>query len=282
MKVLVIGAGGLLGRALLRAWTDDAVIGLNSRQLDIRDATQVQRRVQETQPDQIVLTAAWTQVDACESEAGRAFAVNCEGAVHVALAARASSARLLFLSTDYVFDGNKREPYEVTDARNPINVYGRSKAEAELQLLELLPDCCIVRTSWLFDAGARCFPETILQLAEWQSELPVVDDQRGSPTYAPDLSHAMITLSRRQATGIVHVTNSGDCTWFDLAQLLLRSSGSSSHLRAVSSESMRRPARRPAYSVLSPASQTAHGIVMPPWQNAVERFVAARNQHVVS
>ncbi len=281
MKILIIGAGGMLGRALLAAWTDDIVIGLNSSQLDIRDAAQVQRRVQETQPDQIVLTAAWTHVDACESEAGRAFAVNRDGAVHVALAARACSARLLFVSTDYVFDGNKREPYEVSDERNPINVYGRTKAEAEVRLMEVLPDCCIVRTSWLFDAGGRCFPETILQFAEKQSELPVVSDQRGCPTYAPDLSHAMIVLCRSRVTGIVHVTNEGDCTWFDLAQALLHTAGSSSKLRAVGSEAMRRPARRPAYSVLSSASRIAHGIAMPHWKNAVERFVSARNQRAV-
>jgi dTDP-4-dehydrorhamnose reductase len=281
MRVLIIGAGGLLGGALLKTWTGDDVTGLSSSQLDIRDAAQVLKHIGQLRPDQIVLTAAFTNVDACESESEKAFAVNRDGAVHVGEAARMFSARLLFVSTDYVFDGQKRQPYEVSDPRGPINVYGRSKAEAEFRLMELVPGCCIVRTSWLFDVGRRCFPETILHLAKAKSELQVVNDQRGCPTYAPDLARAIIELCRQQVSGVVHVTNDGDCTWFDLAQWLLQVSNSVSKLRAVSSDSMQRPARRPAYSVLSAASRVGHGIAMPEWQNAVERYVERRSQELV-
>src|SRR5262249_47445488 len=146
MKVLIFGATGLLGKALMREWKDDQVIGLSSRDADIRDASLVQRAVEKSRPDWIVLAAAYTDVDGCETKLDLACAVNRDGAVNVAQAARNSRAKLLFLSSDYVFDGKKNSPYETNDARHPQSVYGRTKAEAEVRLLEILPDCCIART----------------------------------------------------------------------------------------------------------------------------------------
>jgi len=222
MKVTIFGASGLLGQALMREWSGDEVAGLSSRQVDIRDAQKVRKLVEAARPHWIVLAAAYTDVDGCESHPEKALAVNRDGAVHVAAAAKHAGARLVFLSSDYVFDGKKTSPYETSDARNPQSVYGRSKAEAEVRLLEAMPDCCIVRTSWLFGTGGKCFPDTILKLATTRLELEVVNDQRGCPTYARDLARVIVQLCRANAEGIVHATNRGDCTWFEFASEIVR------------------------------------------------------------
>jgi dTDP-4-dehydrorhamnose reductase len=276
MRVIVFGASGLLGKALMREWSGDAVTGLSSRDADIRDAKRVEQVVLQARPEWIVLAAAYTDVDGCESNQDLAFAVNRDGAVNVATAARGVGARLVFLSSDYVFDGKKGAPYEVEDARNPQGVYGRTKAEAEIRLLEVMPDCCIARTSWLFGTGGKCFPDTILKLAASRPALDVVNDQRGSPTYAVDLARAIIQLCRKNAQGIVHVTDAGDCTWFEFAKEIVSSAGLATIVRPVSSQQMARPAPRPGYSVLSPTSLRALGITMPSWRDALSRYLEAR------
>ena len=260
----------------MREWGEDAVTGLGSRDADIRDAERIRKVTHETRPDWIVLSAAYTDVDGCESNTELAFAVNRDGAVNVAAAAKEVGSRLLFLSSDYVFDGKKTTPYETNDPRNPQSVYGRTKAEAETQLLALLPDCCIVRTSWLFGAGGKCFPDTILKLAASRPALDVVNDQRGSPTYAIDLARAIVSLCRKNAQGIVHATNAGDCTWFEFAQEIVQSAGLTTNVRPTSSERMARPAPRPAYSVLSPSALNALGISAPSWQDALRRYLEQR------
>jgi len=276
MKIMILGASGLFGNALLRGWRDDEVIGLSSRGVDIRDAARTQETIGSSRPDWIVLSAAYADVDGCEKDPARAFAVNRDGAVNVAEAAKRTGAKLLFLSSDYVFDGKKSAPYETGDARNPQSIYGRSKAEAEVRLLEILPDCCIVRTSWLFGMGGKCFPDTILKLAVTRSSLDVVNDQRGSPTYTVDLASTIRELLRNNARGIVHATNSGDCTWFEFARKILESAGLTTEVRPVSSAQMARPAPRPAYSVLSPRSLNQLGITMPSWQDALQRYLRER------
>jgi len=276
MKVMVFGASGLLGQALMREWSVDEVIGLNSADVDIRDKTKVREQVEHIHPDWIVLAAAYTNVDGCESNPELAFAVNRDGAVNVAAAAKMAGAQLLFVSSDYVFDGKKSFPYETTDPRNPQSVYGQSKAEAEVRLLELLPECCVARTSWLFGAGGKCFPDTILKLAASRPGLDVVDDQRGSPTYSIDLAPAIVQLCRKNAQGIVHVTNAGNCTWFDFAREIVDQAGLRTQVRAVTTQQMPRPATRPAYSVLSSASLAQLGIAMPAWQDALARYLAVR------
>jgi dTDP-4-dehydrorhamnose reductase len=276
MRVTIFGASGLLGKALMREWRGDSVAGLSSRDGDIRDEQQVRALVQQQSPDWIVLAAAYTDVDGCESNPDLAFAVNRDGALSVAKAAKLAGARLLFLSSDYVFDGKKTAPYETGDARNPQSVYGRSKAEAEIKLLELLPNCCIVRTSWLFGIGGKCFPDTILKLAASRPSLDVVNDQRGCPTYALDLAQAITQLCRKNADGIVHATNAGNCTWFEFAEEIVRGAGFNVTMRPVSSQQMARPAPRPAYSVLSPARLHAFGITMPSWSDALHRYLDER------
>jgi dTDP-4-dehydrorhamnose reductase len=276
MRVTIVGASGLLGMALTREWSGDELTGLSSRDADIRNANRVHQVVQETRPDWIVLSAAYTDVDGCESKPELAFAVNRDGAVNVAEAAKMFGARFVFMSSDYVFDGKKTNPYETDDVRNPQSVYGRTKAEAEIKLLDLIPDCCIVRTSWLFGAGGKCFPDTILKLAANRPTLDVVDDQRGCPTYTTDLARAIIQLCRTNASGIVHATNMGDCTWFEFAQEIVRNAGLSTAVRPVSSQQMARPAPRPAYSVLSAVSLQALGIEIPSWSEALLRYIKER------
>ncbi len=155
-------------------------------------------------------------------------------------------------------------------------MYGRTKAEAEIRLLELMPDCCIVRTSWLFGVGGKCFPDTILKLAASRPALDVVNDQHGCPTYVIDLARGLIQLCRQNAEGILHVTNAGDCTWFEFAQEIVRGAGLPTTVRPVSSAQMARPAPRPAYSVLSTSRMQALGIEMPSWQDALQRYLQQR------
>jgi dTDP-4-dehydrorhamnose reductase len=277
MKVIIFGASGLLGQALTRECSGDEIIGFSSQDIDIRDRNKVRETVERFDPDSIVLAAAYTNVDGCESERELALAVNRDGAVNVAEAAQRIGAKLLFVSTDYVFDGTKASPYEIDDTRNPLSVYGRSKAEAEMRLLELLPDCCIARTSWLFGTGGKCFPDTILKLAATRPALDVVDDQRGCPTFSADLARAIIELCHKDASGIVHVTNSGNCSWFEFAREIVKQGGMKTEIRRVRTDQMPRPARRPAYSVLSAVSLQRLGISMPTWQNALARYVKERN-----
>jgi len=276
MRVIIFGASGLLGQALMREWNGDQVAGFSVEDVDIRDATKVREIIEKQKPEWIVLGAAYTDVDGCENNRELAFSVNRDGAVNVAQAANQAGAQLLFLSSDYVFDGTKTSPYEIDDARNPQSIYGRSKAEAEVRLLEVLPRCCIVRTAWMFGMGGKCFPDTILKLAASRPALDVVNDQRGCPTYSVDLAQAIIQLCRKGATGIVHVTNAGDCSWFEFAREIVKSAGLATEVRPVSTEQMARPAPRPAYSVLSATSLRGYGIAMPTWQDALRRYLAER------
>jgi dTDP-4-dehydrorhamnose reductase len=276
MRVTIFGATGLLGKALTREGKEDEVTGFGSADGDIRDSEQVLRLVQHRRPDWIVLAAAYTDVDGCETNRELAFNVNCRGAVNVAQAAKQHGARLLFLSTDYVFDGTKTTPYATGEFRSPHTVYGQSKAEAEAQIVQILPQCCIVRTSWLFGTGGRCFPDTILRLAATRPRLEVVGDQRGSPTYSVDLARAIIQLCRQQASGIVHATNRGECSWYEFAREIIARSGLDTVVRETTSDKFVRPAERPKYSVLSPESLEKRGIEMPDWQDALGRYLAER------
>lgn len=277
MKALILGATGLLGQALMREWREDEVVGLGVEDVDIRNAEQVREIIGKIRAEWIVLAAAYTDVDGCESKQELAFSVNRDGAVQVARAAKNTGAKLLFLSSDYVFDGKKTSPYEVGDARNPQSVYGRSKAEAEIQLLEVIPTCCIVRTAWLFGTGGKCFPDTILKLAASRPVLDVVTDQRGCPTYSVDLARAIVQLCRKSAKGIVHVTNAGDCSWYEFAREIVKCAGFSTEVRPVSTQQMARPAPRPAYSVMSAKSLSDCGIVMPTWRDALGRYLKERS-----
>ena len=275
MRVTVFGASGLLGQELVKELTGEQLTALTSHDADLRDAARVQEAVRNSHPEWIILSAAYTDVDGCESNRERAFAVNCEGAINVAQAAREAGSQLLFVSTDYVFDGTKREPYQTNDPRNPTSVYGASKARAEERLIEIFPEVCIARTSWLFGHGGKCFPATIMKLASTRPEISVVNDQRGSPTFTPDLAAALVKLCRASARGIVHVTNSGDCTWFDFATEIVRGAAMTTAVKPVTTAEFPRPAKRPAYSVLSPDSLHAFSIHLPEWRDALHRYLGS-------
>ncbi len=274
MRVLVLGARGMLGTDLLSEWQSDEIIPAGSAEADLRDSSQVNILVKKVLPDWIVLSAAYTDVDGCEKNPELAFAVNATGAKNVALAARDCNARVFFVSTDYVFDGNGTRPYEATDPVHPINTYGASKAAGELAIQENHSDWCVGRTSWLFGVHGPSFPEKILNAAKTRPELSVVNDQTGSPTFTRDLARAIRDLVLKDARGIVHITNEGTCTWFDFArEILARSGRGSVPVHPISTDQSARPARRPNYSVLSPASLHAHGLRTRPWQDALDSFL---------
>ena len=280
MRVTIFGATGMLGKALGRQWGKDKnteLTLLGSADADIRNPDRVKRAFENTKPDWTILAAAYTDVDGCELNPQLAAAVNTQGAVNVATAASSAGSKLLFISTDYVFDGKKTSPYEVDDPRNPINVYGRSKADAEQRVADAVADCCIVRTSWLFGPDGKCFPDTILKLATSRPEMEVVSDQRGCPTYSLDLADAIIKLCKSNAAGIVHCTNAGECSWYDLACEIIGRSGVQTTVRSTTSDRFIRPAARPKYSVLSSASLARYEIKMRPWQETLADYLSRRS-----
>jgi len=264
----------MLGTDLLSEWQSDELIPAGSAEADLRDSSQVNTLVKSVLPDWIVLAAAYTDVDGCEKNPELAFAVNATGAKNVALAARDCNARVFFVSTDYVFDGNGTRPYDATDPVKPINTYGASKAAGEQAIQENHSNWCIGRTSWLFGVHGPSFPEKILNAAKTRPELSVVNDQTGSPTFTRDLARAIRDLVLKDARGIIHITNEGTCTWFDFArEILARSGHGSVPVRPISTDQSARPARRPNYSVLSPASLHAYGVRTRPWQSALDSFL---------
>ena len=274
MRVLIIGASGMLGHDLQKEWTEDELIPASSRDADIRDAEQVRALVSGTRPDAIVLAAAYTDVDGSERNSELAFAINGQGAENVARAATKIGASILYVSTDYLYDGLGTRAYEPADAIAPLNVYGKSKAAGETAVRSYAAAWCIVRTSWLFGAGGASFPEKILRAAETRPELTVVADQTGSPTFTRDLAGAIRDLVRKKARGVVNVTNSGSCTWCEFAAEVLRQAGRGEvRVTPITTEQAARLAKRPRYSVLAPTSLHAQGITLRSWQDAVTAYL---------
>jgi len=274
MRVLVIGARGMLGGDILREWRDDELIAADQAEADICHLEEVRPLVSKHQPDWILLTAAFTDVDGSECTPEVAYAVNETGTANVAKAAEEVGAGVFFLSTDYVFDGTSPRPYEPDDPVSPIGVYGDSKAKGESAVRRHSSRWCIARTSWLFGARGRSFPEKILQAATSRPELKVVSDQVGSPTYTVDLARAIRKLIKKdEARGILHATNSGICSWFDFAKEILRQAGRTNPVYPIATTEAARVAKRPAYSVLSPASLNSRGIIMRDWREALGDYL---------
>lgn len=274
MKVLVIGGTGLLGGALERCWRGRDVRLVGYPEVDVRQQQSVDALIQSERPDWTLLAAAYTDVDGAESQSDLAYAVNATGAANVAQACVRTGCRVMYVSTDYVFDGTKLAAYEVDDPKCPINVYGASKSAGEDEILRIArEDSCVVRTAWLFGIGGKCFPDTILRAAAVKDELEVVADQRGCPTLTDDLASAIWALMEAGAHGIVHVTNAGSCTWFQFASEIVRSAGLSTRVTPTTSENFVRPAKRPANSVLSHVHLNSFGIEMRTWQEAVADYL---------
>lgn len=295
MKLLVTGAGGMLGHTLvprLEAAGHEVVAvrhpqdsgpmpaphapGLQreTRSLDITDGPALAGAAREVRPDWVVHLAAWTDVDGCESDADRAFLVNGLGARNAALAAAAAGAAVLAMSTDYVFDGSGATPRREYDPPAPLGVYGRSKLAGELAVREVNPRHAIVRTSWLYGRGGKNFVDTILARARAGQPLRVVDDQRGSPTWAGDLADGVLALLDRAEYGTYHVTGSGECTWHGLAVAACELAGLPASVAPITSAELDRPAPRPAYSVLHNGwYEHVTGRRMPHWRDALRRYL---------
>jgi dTDP-4-dehydrorhamnose reductase len=277
MRVVVTGAGGQLGRELLEAYIGHDVTGLSHEQLDVADADAVHAAIEDARPDLVVHAAAWTDVDGCERDPDRAHAVNALGPWWLARACRDVGAALVLLSSDYVFGAegaSQGHPYTEFDPVAPINAYGRSKAAGEQLVRETLPEHYIVRTSWVFGRHGANFVKTMLRLAAERDEVRVVDDQVGSPTYAGDLAAAIRELSLSGRFGTFHRTNSGTCSWFELAARTFELTGTRVRVHPQRSGELDRPAPRPAWSVLSNRHAELAGFTtMPPWQEALRRLL---------
>jgi dTDP-4-dehydrorhamnose reductase len=279
MKVLIIGAGGMLGRDLQPILSlRHEVIGMDLHDLDITRSGQTGETIASLRPDLVINLAAVTDVDGCESQKERAFSVNARGALHVAQGCAASGARLIHLSTDYVFDGTLPVPYTEETLPHPLNVYGESKLLGERGVQEAGENYLILRTSWLYGRHGKNFVDTILRLSSQQQEIRVVNDQRGSPTYTRDLSRAIELLVGREERGILHVTNSGSCTWFEFAGkiLAMKSPGDPPvRLLPISSAELGRPAKRPANSVLDCSKfERIAGWKMRSWEESLREYLA--------
>lgn len=279
MRILITGANGMLGRALAERLASGHTLLLWGRdEADLSDEAAVRDAARGIEFDAVIHAAAFTEVDRCESEYELALRGNRDAVRHVALLARDRGVHFVTVSTDYVFDGTKGEPYVEDDPTAPVNAYGRSKLEGEKAALSSGAAALVVRTSWLFGPGGKNFVETIAGKLERGEALEVVDDQVGSPTYTRDLAHGIARLLGRGATGIVHVTDSGQTTWYDFAVAIARYLGSSTPIAPIGSDRIRRPAPRPAYSVLS--GERFAGLTgerMPRWEDALHHYLAGRS-----
>lgn len=272
----VTGAAGMLGREILAAVRDRGVraVGWGRDDFDVTDRDAVRRAITAARPRAVIHAAAWTDVDGCEADPDRALLVNGTGTIHVAAACREAGARLVVLSTDYVFSGESSDPYVESDPTAPLSAYGRSKVAAEEAALTLGADGVVARTAWLYAHHGRNFLRTMLRLADGPGEIRVVDDQWGTPTFASDVAPRLLDLAAAAASGIFHLTNGGRVTWHGFAERIFGTTGRRTPVRAVTTAEFPRPAPRPRWSVLADTRLAAAGIEpMPPWEDALARCV---------
>ncbi len=276
MKVLVAGAGGQLGRDMLLAAGNAGhdVVGFGHGELDITDADAVSRKFELERPDMVVNCAAWTDVDGAETAEEAAFEVNCTGAGNVAAAAREAGAAVVFVSTDYVFDGRKGEPYVESDQPAPLSAYGRTKLAGEEATAAANKRHFIVRSSGLFGIGGGNFVDTMLRLAESTNEVLVIRDQVTSPTYTWHLAYGLTRLIDGIEYGIHHMAAAGRCSWYEFAREIFEQSKVDCKVLSGTTEMLGRPAPRPAFSVLQ--SQREHAIRLPSWHDGLAGYLAQR------
>jgi dTDP-4-dehydrorhamnose reductase len=276
-RVLVTGAGGQVGRQVVDAFAGHDVVAADHATLDVVDRDAVLQAITSTAPDAVVHAGAWTAVDACEGDRDRAFRVNALGTRHVAEGAHRVGAWICYLSTDYVFDGTKPEPYVEWDAPNPVSVYGRSKLGGEWEVAGIAAGATIVRTSWVCGLHGNNMVKTILRLAHEHEKLAFVDDQRGQPTFADDLAPMIRRLVVERRPGVFHVTNQGAVSWFEFARAVLEVAGlDRERVRPIATADLDppRPAPRPANSVLDNAALRFGGLpLLPHYRQPLERLV---------
>lgn len=294
MRTLVTGAAGMLGIDLLarlgeshdpvgvdlmhRAAAHAEVTAILQEEFDILDEARTRSRIAELKPAWVVHCAAYTNVDGCEKEPEKAYSVNAEGAKNVAKACWGAGAKMLYVGTDYVYDGSKAEPYVETDPVGPLNVYGETKLAGEREVLSVLPDALIVRTSWLFGHNGPNFVEAILNQVGKKDALDVVADQTGSPTYTVDLADALVRLMETGASGLYHVSNEGTCSWHGFAVKILEEAGAGGiTVNPITTAKLGRPALRPTYSVLSKDKYAAlTGLRLRRWEDSLTEYMANR------
>jgi len=283
-RILVIGAKGMLGRDLVEVLhssfcvnqeSDWEVIGWDIDDINIRKENDTIAKIESLGPEIVVNVAAYTDVDGCELLEEKAFAINAEGMRHIALGALRCRARVVYLSTDYIFNGGKRTPYLENDTPHPLNVYGRSKLKGEQYVQALVKDALIVRTQWLYGKYGKNFVASILRQAREKKALSIVNDQIGSPTYTVDLAKAISVLIHRNARGVYHVANSDLCTWYTFGQAILKLSGLAGiKVIPISSKESRRPAQRPSYSVFDTKKlKRETGMTLRSWFEALKEYL---------
>ena len=277
MKVLVTGASGMLGHDVCTAFRQagNEIVPTGSAELNVADPAQTRSVILAEMPDLVVHCAAYTDVDGCERDPDKAYRVNAIGSGNVATACNAAGAQLIAISTDFVFDGQKTEPYTEFDEPRPLGIYGASKLAGEQMARVACSEHKIVRTSWLFGEHGKCFPKTILNAALTRPELRVVADQYGTPTGTIDLAQALVTLSNISLAGTYHIANAGACTWHDLAAETLRLAGLAEvKLTPIRADEWPTPTSRPMYSALRPYVWELLGHApLRPWREALSDVI---------
>lgn len=273
-RILLTGASGLLGQRLLHALQEVGPVAAPSLdEFDLLKPGSVDAVFERAKPDLVLHLAAETRVDRCEEHVEEAFLVNASGTERVAEACRAHGARLVLMSTDYVFDGAKGDPYREDDPTAPLSVYGRSKVEAERAALSITPDRLVVRSASLFGHGGHHFVAGVLGQARKGVPLRIVDDQIQSPTFVGHLASALVQAAASELQGVLHLAGRGGCSWYEFALAILARAGLQAACRPISSAELNRPARRPAYSVLDTELAVAKlNIRMPQWREGLEAF----------
>ncbi|MHA1265177.1 MAG: dTDP-4-dehydrorhamnose reductase [Candidatus Helarchaeota archaeon] len=277
MKIIVIGATGQLGTALLETLPNKyEVIGLNHQDLEVENATQVRNVLKKLDPDVVINTAAFHVTDQCEKDPDTSFKVNTLGARNVAVICQELNAKLVFISTDYVFDGMKKTPYTEYDQPNPLSIYGKSKLAGERYVKSLCTRYFIIRTAGVFGGEKHNFVRTIIRLAQERDKLNVVYDQIHSPTYTYDLAPKIGELIHTSNYGLYHITNNGETSWFEYAKKILELTNLIDKMKLVkiTAKEYGAPAPRPSYSVLRNYNLELLGLDdLPTWENALERYI---------
>ncbi|PLR83146.1 dTDP-4-dehydrorhamnose reductase [Bacillus canaveralius] len=276
MIVVVTGVQGQLGYDVVKELEkkNHQVYGTDRSQLDITSEADVNAFIDEVKPDAIIHCAAYTNVDRAEEDKETAYNVNALGTQFLAQAAKKAGAKMLLVSTDYVFDGTADKPYETDHPTKPLGVYGETKLAGEQLLTEILDEYFIVRTAWVFGINGHNFVKTMLRLGEERGEVGVVHDQVGSPTYTPDLAKFLVELIETTKYGVYHATNSGECSWYDFAVEIFKQAGMDVKVNPLTTDQFPRPASRPKYSILSKKKIEEQGLKMlPDWKKALSEYL---------
>lgn len=276
MKVLVTGVKGQLGYDVMTelAKRNIEAIGVDIDEMDITDKISVEKVIGEAAPDVVVHCAAYTAVDAAEDNEALCRRVNADGTRNIAEVCKKLDCKMVYISTDYVFDGQGTRPWEPDDERHPLNVYGQTKYEGELAVQENLSKYFIVRIAWVFGKNGKNFVKTMLKLAETHDKLTVVNDQFGSPTYTYDLARLLVDMIQTDKYGIYHATNEGICTWYEFACEIFRQAGVKIEVTPVPASEYPAKAKRPENSRLDKSKLTENGFErLPSWQDALRRYI---------